>query len=34
MDEQTDIEEIEGHFVCNTLADFENYMLEKREVLP
>lgn len=35
MDETTAIDQIEDHFVCNTLDDFDTYMLEgKREVLP
>lgn len=33
MDENSNIEDVEEHFACNTLADFENYMLEKREVI-
>lgn len=27
------VEQIEEHLACNTLADFENFMLEKREVI-
>ncbi len=27
------VEQIEDYLACNTLADFENYMLEKREVI-
>lgn len=33
MNSAEDVEEIEEHLACNTLADFENYMLEKREVI-
>jgi quercetin dioxygenase-like cupin family protein len=33
MDSAEDVEEIEEHLACNTPADFENYMLEKREVI-
>lgn len=33
MNSAEDVEQIEEYLACNTLADFENYMLEKREVL-